>query len=70
METNYTFTITQDNEVMFTKDDEVITEDFDRLVVTTMDFFGCDIEYADRYSRWMVNQCMDCYKKELEERKK
>jgi hypothetical protein len=28
------------------------------------------MEDAEHYARWMVNQCMDCYKKELEERKK
>ena len=69
METAYTF-IVENGEVMFTKDDEVITEDFDRLVVTTMDFFDCDIEYADRYARWLVNSCLDCYKKEFGEVKK
>ena len=70
METAYEFTITQDNEVIFTKDVEVVAESFDKLVIMAMDFFNYSMKDAEHYARWMVNQCMDCYKKELEERKK
>jgi hypothetical protein len=69
METAYTFTV-NNNEVIFTKDDEIVAESFDRLVIMAMDFFNYSMEDAEHYARWLINSCLDCYKKELEDRRK
>ena len=69
METAYTFTV-NNNEVIFTKDDEIVAESFHRLVIMAMDFFNYSMEDAEHYARWLINSCLDCYKKELEDRRK
>jgi hypothetical protein len=28
------------------------------------------MEDAEHYARWLINSCLDCYKKELEDRRK
>lgn len=57
MNTGYEFDITEE-EILFTKDKEEITEAKDELMVTVAEPLNYNFDDAEFYANWLVNQCL------------
>jgi hypothetical protein len=65
MESIYTWTVTEDNEIIFTNDTEIINENHDRLALTLSEFM--ETEDADYYASYLVATGVKLYNQALEE---
>jgi uncharacterized membrane-anchored protein YjiN (DUF445 family) len=65
METNYCWTVTEDNEIEFTKDTEIINENHDRLALTLSEFI--QTEDADYYASYLVKTGVKLYNQAFKE---
>ncbi|MEY8001553.1 hypothetical protein AB8U03_15395 [Clostridium sp. Mt-5] len=69
METNYTFTVTKDREVIFTKDKEQVRYSHERLVENIISSFKYSYDDADYYARHMEDICLIEYARAFKRRK-
>jgi hypothetical protein len=58
MDTTYSFTVTKEGEVIFTKDEEKTRYSHEKLVENVMSTFDYPYEDADYYARHLEDICL------------
>lgn len=61
METMYTFDVTPDNEIVFTKDKEVENVPTEALKEAICKYIDADYPDSEIYARWLKNMCLEEY---------